>query len=39
VRKMLRVLRKLFRRRKDLVVRFRLDFDLIVKRWKFIENK
>jgi hypothetical protein len=36
---MLRVLRKLFRRRKDLVVRFRLDFDLVGKRWKFIENK
>jgi hypothetical protein len=36
---MLRVLRKLFRSKKRFVVRFRLDFDLMEKRWKFIENK
>jgi len=36
---MLRVLKKLFRRRKDFVVKFRLDFDLVGKRWKFVENR
>jgi hypothetical protein len=36
---MLRALRKLFRSKKCFVVRFRLDFDLVNMRWKFVENK
>ncbi len=33
---MLKVLRKLFRHKERSVMRFRLDFDLVEKRWKFV---
>jgi hypothetical protein len=33
---MLRVLRKVFRSRERSVVKFRLDFDLLNKSWKFV---
>ena len=34
---MFKVLRKLFGYRERLFVRFRLDFDLVKKRWKFVD--
>jgi len=33
---MLRVFRKVFRSRECSVVKFRLDFDLLTKSWKFV---
>jgi hypothetical protein len=36
---MLKVLRRLLKREECPVVKFRLDFDLVERRWKFVRNR